>query len=358
MKKKVTFWVIVILANAIIGVVSVRTYQNMNARVASLEAHQKNYDETYLKSYNDKFSELALAHKKTVAELSRALGVDGQYDFNNNLIKKRDLNKFFDYKVYVRTSLLLKVPEELKKSDSDSPKDTKKDSYKTGAEALAIVIGRYVLMASHVNDAEILSRQTVRIMTPVGVLEMVYDFKVLEYKVALLLADGSEHSLKELYRNKEKDFSLFEMLASPAGGPKNIKAPNFPFEIGKSDELRVGHFIYINGQPKIDSEVARPGFVTALVSASSDEALGVKKDSNEFGLSQSTDKGDSGSPIMAFRDGRPELVGIYLGWSNRGDDNGRNTRSRALKINVAIDEIKEKLGIDLRELQRQILNKY
>ncbi len=164
--------------------------------------------------------------------------------------------------------------------------------------------------------------------------------------------------MKELYRNREKDFSLFEM--PPADGPEYIKTLNFPFKIGKSDKLRIGNFIYLNGHPGINSEVARPGIVTSLVSATSDEAFVVKKNDNEFGLSQSTDHGDSGSPIMAFRDGRPELVGIYLGWNykiNNGD-NGPNIRSRALKINVAVDEIKEKLGIDLREIQRKILYKY
>ncbi len=343
MKKKVAFWVVMILANAIIGVVSVRTYRNMEARIASVEHHQKNYDETYLRNYNEKFGQLEFAHKKTVTKLSRALGIDGKYDFNNNLVRVWDLNEFFDYKVYVRTGLTLEVPEELKELSFDSVKNIVKVS-----EAPAVVIGRYVLMASHVSDAEILSRQRVRIRTPGGVLETVLDFKVLEYNAALLLADGSGLSLKELYRNKEKDFSLFEM-ETPA-------SPNFPFEIGKSNELRIGHFIYMNGRPGIRSEVARPGVVTSLVRANEENVLGVKKNKDEFGLSQSTDQGDSSSPIVAFRDGRPELVGIYLGWSYRTDnDNSRNIRSRALKINVAVDEIKEKLGIDLRELQHQIL---
>ncbi|MDO8574729.1 MAG: hypothetical protein Q7R61_00385 [bacterium] len=37
MKRKVAFWVIMILANAIIGVVSIRTYQNMDARITGVE---------------------------------------------------------------------------------------------------------------------------------------------------------------------------------------------------------------------------------------------------------------------------------------------------------------------------------
>ena len=357
MKKKVAFWVVMILANAIISVVSVRTYRNMEARLTTAETYQRNWDHYQapypLSSFNDRIAQLELAHQKTAAELSRILGIDGKYDFNNNLVGVWDLNKFFDYKAYVRISLLLEVSEELRKLNPSSVKSVTK----VISEAPAVVIGRYVLMASHTSDAKILSRQTVMIRTPAGVLEGVFEFKVLEYNAALLMADGSEYSLKELYRNKEKDFNLFEMPASRAGGPENVKTPNFPFEIGKSNELRIGHFIYLNGRPKINSEVARPGVVTFLAIAVPYGALGleVKKDNNEFSLSQSTDNGDSGSPIMAFRDGRPELVGIYLGWTEEKGDNGKNTRSRALKINVAVDEIKEKLGIDLRELQREIL---
>lgn len=347
MKKKAALWVVVILANLVIGVISVRTYQKLEARVAGVENHQKNYEETYLKNYNDKFNELNSNHRKIATELSRALGVDGKYDFNNNLTRVRDLNKFFDYRTYARINLTLEIPEELRETDSESPKDIKKVN-----EASAIIISHYVLMASHVSDAEVLSRQIIKIRAPFGIIEQMINFKVLEYDVVLLAADGLKLSLKELYRNKEKDFSLFEISG-------NAKALNFPFEIGKSNQLQIGHFLYINGRPGIHSEVARPGYVTSLINAVPDEASGgmeVEKDISEFGISQSTDLGDSGSPIIALRDGKPELVGIYLGWTQRADgDNSRNIRSRALKINVAVDEIKEKLGIDLRKLQHQIL---
>ena len=341
MKKKVAFWVVMILVNAFIGVVSIRSYLNMNDRIASIEAVQKIHSETSFRTYQD-IRNLQSTDKKIVAALQKALGVDGKYDFNNNLAREWDLNKFFNYKTYVRTVVTLEVPEELRALNPDSVKITTKVS-----EAPAMVIGRYVLTVSHVSDAEILSRQTIRINTPMGALELIHEFKVLEYGAALLMADGSKYSLKELYRNKEKDFALFRM-------PENAKAPNFPFEVGKSDELKVGHYLYMNGRPSIPFEVARPGYVTALA----DMLPNVKGDKkHEIEISQPSDSGDSGSPVIAFRDGKPEMVGIYLGWFGQGDDNGKNTRSRALKINTAVDEIKEKLGLDLRELQRKILNK-
>lgn len=367
MKRRVVFWVVMILANAVIGTISVRTYQNMDARITFLEGYQKNLL-PYLFRDAKKLEQLESAHKKTTDALLRILGVDGKYDFNNNLVRSWDLNKFFEHKAYARTSVVLEISEEMKKLSTDLPKKLTKV-----ATAPALVIGRYVLMASHTNDVKLFSRQTVRIDTPFGAVKQIFELKVLKYKAALLMPDGSELALRELYRNKKKDFSLFKVYASramptgsQAGGLENAdpdgavgaSALNFPFEIGRSHEIKIGNFIYMNGQPNINSEVARPGFVTSLVSASPDDALRVNKDSNEFGISQSTDQGDSGSPIMAFRDGRPELVGIYLGWIGLDSANGKNTRSRALKINIAVDEIKAKLGIDLRELQFQNLYKF
>ncbi len=347
MKRKIAFWIVMILVNVGLGVVSVKAYRNMEARIVGVENYQKSWDE-YQSHYDTKLFQLKSDHEKTVTQLLRALGVDGKYDFNNNLIRQWDLNEFFNYKVYVRTSVILEVPEKLRELISESAQ-----SFVKVSEAPAMIIGRHVLMASHVSDAELFSRQTIGLMTPEGALGVTVNFKVLKYTVMLLAAD-KEYSLKELYRNKEKDFALFEMPALP-GIPA---APNFPFEIGKSNELKIGHFLYLNGQPGIHSEVARPGFVTSLVSASLGGAPEVNKDDNKFGLSQSVDQGDSGSSIIAFRDGRPELVGIILEYAYKTDrDNSRNIRASALKINVAVDEIKAKLGIDLRELQRQILYK-
>lgn len=332
-KKKVAFWVIMILANAIIGVISVRTYQSLEARVSNFETNQKNYYRAY-------------------AEMWKVLGLDSNYDFNNILVKEQDLDDFLNYKVYVRTTVVLRIPDLRELSSVPAQSVTKVN------EAPAIIISRYVLMTSHVSDAELFSKQTIRLMTPNGALGITIVLKVLKYNIALLAPDGAKYSLKELYRNREKDFALFEIQGNVSpDGTVGVNVPNFPFEIGKSNELKIGHFVYLNGRPKINSEVARLGYVTSLASTSLDDALKVKKDDNEFGISQSTDQGDSGSPIMAFRDGRQELVGIYLGWVGKTDDNGKNTRSRALKINIAVDEIKAKVGIDLRELQRQILYK-
>ncbi len=351
MNRRTGLGTVVILTNIVWGVISFNAYQGIQDRITNIELHQKVYSESTQRLYDVEFKRWQAVHEKTVAKFLETLGVDGKYDFNNVLISKDSIKKFFNYQVYAKTDLLLKVPEELIRMGFNVPQEIKRS-----AESPAIFVGKYVLMTSHTNDAEYFKKETAKFETPQGILEIRFEFKVLDYKVEVVLPDSKEVVLKEIYRDREKDFSLFEIPKnlSPKVAAK-VKSLNFPFVIGESTELEVGKFIYINGRPGFNSEVARPGFVTALFTATlTDEE--VKKDNNEFGISQSTEQGDSGSPIIAFRDGRPELIGIYLGWAGDFHDNGKNVRSRALKINVAVDDIKEKTGINLRELQRQILS--
>src|SRR3989338_2734515 len=208
MKKKAAFWIVIFLVNAVIGFVTIKAYRNLDARVADFETHKNNYYKAY-------------------AEMWKVLGFDSNYDFNNVLIKEQDLDNFFNYKVYVRTIVVLGVPDKLIELSSESTQSVTKVS-----EAPAMIIGRYVLMASHVSDAELFSRQTIGIMTPEGALGITISLKVLKYNVMLVAPDGSKHSLKELYRNKEKDFSLFEINENVnPDGTVGAGIPNFPFEI-------------------------------------------------------------------------------------------------------------------------------
>ena len=343
MKRKIGLSLLFILVNLVLGAISFNEYLKIKDRISNVELDQKALVGSTQRMYDIEFKNWETAHEKTVSKLLKILGVDGAYDFNNTLVDKNSLNKFFNYRTYVKTDLLLENPEGIKRINPHAPSKVKK-----GGESPAIVIGKYVLMASHVNDAENFSKEIIRIPLQGGVLEAHIELKVLEYKVVVLLPNGKDLALKEVYRNREKDFSLFEM-------PVPQKDLNFPFKIGDTSQIKVGHFVYLNGRPSQTLyEIARSGFITALLSAGQKDGT-LKEDSNEFSISQSTDNGDSGSPVIGFRDGKPELIGIYLGWVGDSYDNGKNTRSRAIKINVVIDEVKKNLGIDLRELQRKIL---
>lgn len=344
MRRKIGLGILFFLVNVVLGVVSFNEYLKITDRISNVELNQKALAESTLGMYDIEFKKWETSQEKTVTKLLKILGVDGEYDFNNTLVNKDNLKKFFDNQVYVKTNLRLEVPEGIRNKNPNAPKETQK-----GGESPAIVVGRYVLMASHTNDPESFNKEVIRFPMPQGYLGISFEFTVLEHMVTISAPNGKEITLKEIYRNREKDFSLFEM-------PVPLRALDFPFKIGGSDQLKVGNFIYMNGRPSLASEVARPGYVTSLLGATlkSGEEKNVKKDHNEFGISQSTEQGDSGSPIISFRDGKPELVGFYLGWVGVDKDSGKNTRSRALKINVAVDEIKKNTGIDLRELQRNL----
>lgn len=271
------------------------------------------------------------------SEMNALLGIDGKYDKNNILVSEKHLGNFIDHKVYARVAFQMVPPEGMPDTELDD----------AVVAPPAIIIGKYVLMASHVSsikEVEKRAQLTLQIMTPNGPMTATFQYRVLGFKAVISL-NGREYALEEKYRNEKKDFALFEITENPG--------INFPFGIGRSSELKIGDFVYINGRPSaIPLEVARPGHVTALTSLDYN-GEGPRADDSEFGVSMVATSGDSGSPIIAFRDGKPELVGIYLGWIGERDD----IRSRALRIDSAIDEIKEKLGIDLREIQKQTLSK-
>lgn len=266
--------------------------------------------------------------------LKKLLGIDGRYDTNNVLVKPEDLEKFLSYKVYAVYLIAFKI----KSRDRNEV-----EIVIPPVEAPAIVIGRYVLMASHTNDPDVIKWKYFSRQLPSGETETL-DAKLFRQTI-ILPVDDKTFELTEIYRNKEKDFSLFEL-------PIENAVPNFPIVFGKSDELKVGNFIYINGKPRNTYEVARPGYVSSLYIVYDGDSD--KKETHNFNVSQTVLPGDSGSPVIAFRDGKPELVGMVEGYI---DGDGNTIRAYAFKINVAINEIREKLGIDLRGLQHQILSK-
>jgi hypothetical protein len=265
------------------------------------------------------------------SKMNALLGIDGKYDNNNVLVNAANLDKFIDYKVNVASAVLFNI----KTSEGDF------SFLPPPVEAPAIIIGKYALMASHTSDSKMVREDLLSRISPSGGIS---DVEIVKHAVFLIIGD-KPIEMKEIYRDRENDFTLFEL-------PEGITAQNFPFLLGNSDELRIGNFIYMNGKPLGGYEVARPGHVTTLSVLYDGD--GYKKDENKFGISQVVQPGDSGSPIVIFRDGKPELVGICVGYIGSG---GNVIRSNASKINTAIDGIKEKLGIDLRRIQKKALSK-
>ncbi|KKS44652.1 MAG: hypothetical protein UV07_C0005G0028 [Candidatus Azambacteria bacterium GW2011_GWB1_42_17] len=261
--------------------------------------------------------------KKERDQTNRLLGIDGKYDKNNVLIKQKDLDTFLNYKTDAVSLVVFNVKSEKYENNIVGPPVT----------APAIIIGKYVLISSHTNDPEVLKEMFLSNFPESVKVE------IFKHNVVMVINDKPVE-LKEIYRNREKDFSLFEIPAEAVEKVKTVS--NFPFEMGRSGELKIGNFIFMNGRPGGEYEIARSGHVTTLSILYRDENNNgeYKKDDNSFGISEIVLPGDSGSPIVAFRDGKPELVGITLGYI---DGRGKGiVRSYALKIDVATDEIKSR----------------
>ena len=142
---------------------------------------------------------------------------------------------------------------------------------------------------------------------------------ILEWKTKTerFFIDGEE--IKLIGRNG--DISLFQ---------SSIKTP-FPIPFGDSDELKVGDKVMVIGFSGTILFNAKDGIVSAL-------------DVGKYGLpvkeetllhSAPVNKGDSGSPLIAFKYGKPEIVGIVNAMIQ---DEGMGF---AIKINDVKKAIKE-----------------
>lgn len=110
-----------------------------------------------------------------------------------------------------------------------------------------------------------------------------------------------------------------------------IKPPSFPYQIGNSDDLQVGNFVYVIGNPLSVGINVREGIVSAEKAPLETVSVGVNP-MHGFMVSNGLMSGDSGSPIIAIRDGKFELVGISQGTVSS------NTRlSWGIRINVIRD---------------------
>lgn len=178
-------------------------------------------------------------------------------------------------------------------------------------EGTGIVLGHgFILTVAHS-----LSQDKVKVMTPAGPVEMPAPDKVSEK--TFLEWQGKSYPLKLILKDKKHDVALLKV-------PKNLDLPSFPFPIGDSDELQVGNFVYVIGNPLNSGVNVREGIVSAL-SPPPDISATAPADVDAFMLSNGLVPGDSGTPVVAIRDGKLELVGIShatigttrIGWAIR-----------------------------------------
>lgn len=191
---------------------------------------------------------------------------------------------------------------------------------------------KYILTLSHV-----VTQTSFNVPTPAGPMTIVSP-KTSEKTYAVV--KGKKYLLNKLYKNDDDDIALFKL-------PQEIAVASFLYKIGNSDMLEVGNFIYAVGNAFNVGVNVREGIVSALRAPKGAERFGVKVE-NIFMISNGLSPGDSGTPVIAIRNGEFELVGISqgvitfnnrLGWAIR-----INAIRDILKKNIPEDDFK-KLGL-------------
>lgn len=223
---------------------------------------------------------------------------DGKYDNNNFMADPAGLSKIIDSTYQLKAVVGFKMTQE----DGRMQEETNWGS--------AVVIGnRYVLTCCHVISIDTV---TVRFLGPLGPFsrrispDEVGAEKIGKESAFLVTRDGKKIELKELYRNEENDIAILELPEESAN-----KISSFPYPIGNANELTVGNYVLIAGNPFSKGAHVRNGIISAAEMFR--DAIPKVKSENLFVFSIPIFPGDSGAPIIAVRDGVYELVGLAEG---------------------------------------------
>ncbi len=245
--------------------------------------------------------------------LSAMERLDGKYDYNNSLVANRHgLNRVIDAIVMIRTETVFE-------SYRASERVVK------AAAGIGIVFGPYVLTLNHV-----VTQSSIQILTPHGALDM--PAKKLEEKAYIVFEDHRV-LLKEVFRDPELDIALFQIPAS------NLKLVSLPCPVGNSDELYVGNFLYVVGNPFNSGINLREGIVSSLIGLEGVKELPGNR-GDLFVISNGVLPGDSGGPVLVLRDGVPELVGLVQGTL------GITRIGWAIKINPILTKLSRHVDIE------------
>jgi S1-C subfamily serine protease len=237
--------------------------------------------------------------------------LDGKYDFNNSLfIDTRSLNWVMDAIVTIQTRTLF---EGFRSSEPFI-----KVSRGTG-----VVSGRYVLTLNHV-----VTQDSLEVRTPFGAVRVPLE-KLKE--TTYLVSENREIALKEVLRDPNLDIALFEIPQD------DLALPSLPCPVGNSNDLSVGNFLYVVGNPFNSGINVREGIVSSLLGLEGVEEIAVVRD-NLFIISNGVVPGDSGGPVLGLRDGVPELVGLVQGTL------GSTRIGWAVKINPILESLSKHLG--------------
>lgn len=191
-----------------------------------------------------------------------------------------------------------------------------------------------VLTVAHV---VMVNKLTQRVLTPFGVVTVVVSEQRVGSETFLVGPEGERIPLTPLVISDEDDVAIMSM---PTGAkPDSV----FPYNIGNSDDLRIGNMVYVVGRP-LDQDVnVREGIISGLKGNALTKEIYAHPD-NLFMFSSGIMAGDSGSPIIAMRDGMYEIVGLA---------HGVIARESRLGCGIRINRVKELLqSVEIRSASK------
>jgi S1-C subfamily serine protease len=242
--------------------------------------------------------------------------VDGSYDNNPILVNHglMQIQKIIDSVHFLHTDTEFKLEDgEVITAELDS--------------AGVLIFDRFILTVNHAVSHDSLQ---VEMVTTVGVQTIDVPAEKLSEHTYLNL-NGSRIRLEELTKGKDDDIAIFKL-------PDGLQLDSFPYKIGNSDELQVGNYIYVIGNPMNYGINVREGIVSSMMAPEAIAAV-LPRFENAFMISNGVNPGDSGTPVIAIRDGQYELVGLSQGIFT----NAQNL-SWAIKINPIIEKLKEEMA--------------
>jgi S1-C subfamily serine protease len=187
-----------------------------------------------------------------------------------------------------------------------------------------------VLTVAHV---VMVNKLTQQLLTPFGVITLVVSEQRAGSETFMVEPEGQKIPLSPLLISDEDDVAIMSL-------PMGTKLESaFPYNIGNSDDLRIGNMVYVVGRP-LDQDVnVREGIISGLRGNALTKEIYANPD-NLFMFSSGIMSGDSGSPIIAIRDGVYEIVGMA---------NGVVARESRLGCAIRINRVKELLqSVEMR----------
>ena len=257
-------------------------------------------------------------------EIGKLLGIDGKYDVHSALMSEAELQKL---EKILKSLPRLEAEVKFKVLPNNYGYAEGEESKTTTGAAGSYIGDRYILSVAH-----FVAFQTYSVQTLFGSLFLPIEVKE---RKTILRIEGKEFELREVKVDIDQDWALFEL-------PKELWGKNSAPKIGKSAELKPGHFIYLMGHPFNNGTLLRNGIVEAESFDLKELGPNIKRE-DAFALSGGIYPGDSGGLVFALRDGELELVGIMKStWMY-------TIIGHALKISPLLDKIKAATGIDLRK---------